>query len=71
MEMVLMQQLLVVLVVLLEPCTAMVAPVATEIIYFSMVVAVVTLVCLATVVRAAMDLVEQLVSPVLMALLLV
>ena len=39
-----MQQLLVVLVVLLEPCTAMVAPVATEIIYFSMVVAVVTLV---------------------------
>jgi hypothetical protein len=28
--MVLMQQLLVVLVVLLEPCTAMVAPVATE-----------------------------------------
>lgn len=30
MEMVLMQQLLVVLVVLLEPCTAMVAPVVTE-----------------------------------------
>jgi hypothetical protein len=30
--MVLMQQLLVVLVVLLEPCTAMVAPVPTEMI---------------------------------------
>ena len=39
-----MQLLLVVLVVLLEPCTAMVAPVATGTWRLRMVVAVVTLV---------------------------